>query len=95
MLLGNNLQNQFQMLMTTILDLGYNLDTAYDFKIVTDRGRIYVYVDGSEIFDSVLNTSGDTSYFKVGNYLQSVKGVSYTGSYGLVGVKSLKVTHSN
>ncbi len=41
-----------------------------------------------------MNTSCEGNYFKTGNYLQSVKGMSYDGSYGLVGLKELSVTHN-
>jgi len=77
------------------LDTDYYLDTEYDFRITMEEGYISVHIDGSEVFGRQLDTSGDTSYFKVGNYLQSVKGASYTGSYGLVGIKNLSVSHPN
>lgn len=74
---------------------GYQLNTVYDFKLVMENGRITVYVDGEMVFERVLNTSGDTSYFKVGNYLQSVQQASYdASSFGLVGISKLIVTHN-
>ena len=76
-----------------ILDGTYQLDTEYDFNITMNNGYLTVDVDGSQVFDSQMNTSADKSYFKVGNYLQSVKDSSFDGSYGLVGVKNLSVTH--
>ena len=73
---------------------GYNLDTVYDFKLVMENGVITFFVNGEMVFERTLNTSGDTSYFKVGNYLQSVKEATYdAASFGLVGISALKVTH--
>ena len=31
------------------------------------------------------------NYWKLGNYLQSVQGASFTGSYGLVGLRNLTI----
>lgn len=74
---------------------GYALNTVYDFKLVMEEGNITVSVDGEVVFERKLNTSGDTSYFKVGNYLQSVKEATYdASSFGLVGISKLKVTHN-
>ena len=74
---------------------GYKLDTVYDFKIVMENGTIIVYVDEEVVFERALNTSGDTSYFKVGNYLQSVKEATFdASSFGLVGISKLTVTHN-
>jgi len=73
---------------------GYKLNTVYDFKLVMENGVITVFVDGEMVFERQLNTSGDTSYFKVGNYLQSVKDAAYDAtSYGLVGISNLNVIH--
>lgn len=77
------------------LSTAYQLGSEYDFRITMENGLISVHVDNSEVFSRQLATSGDKSYFKVGNYLQSVKGATYDGSFGLVGVKNLSVTHPN
>lgn len=42
-----------------------------------------------------MDTSGDGSYFKIGSYLQSVQEGSFDGSFGLVGIKDLSVSHDN
>lgn len=76
------------------MDLGYQLDTEYTFKIVYTGGTVYLYENNVEIFKQAMDTGTEGNYFKVGNYLQSVKGASYTGSYGLVGVKNLTITHN-
>jgi len=77
------------------LSTNYQLDTEYDFRITMEEGYISVHVDGSQVFGRQLDTSGDKSYFKVGNYLQSVKNAPFDGSYGLVGIKNLSVSHPN
>ena len=40
-----------------------------------------------------MDTSTEGNYFKVGNYLQSVKGALFTGSNGVVTIKNLWITH--
>lgn len=72
---------------------GYSLNTSYDVQIIFSNKRISVKIDGSEVFGRTMNTAGNGSYFKVGNYLQSVQEGSFDGSYGLVGIKNLTVTH--
>lgn len=77
-----------------ILDLGYQLDTEYTFKITYTNGTIYLYEGGSLIFSETMNTNTGGNYFKAGNYLQSVQNATYTGSYGLVAIKNLTITHN-
>ena len=78
------------------LDTNYKLDTSYNFKIVYAAKVIKVFVNNSEVFSRKMDIkSWDGNYFKAGNYLQSVKGASYdSSSFGLVGIRSLKVTHN-
>lgn len=76
-----------------IIDNGYQLDTSYTFKIQYSGGTVRVYEGGSQIFSQSVGTSANGNYFKLGNYLQSVQGASFTGSYGLVGIKNLTVSH--
>lgn len=72
---------------------GYNLDTNYTFTIKYSGGKVYLYNGSSLVFSQQMNTSTEGNYFKAGNYLQSVQGASYTGSYGLVKIKNLSVSH--
>lgn len=73
---------------------GYSLDTDYNFKLTYSGSTVKFYVNGSEKFSQSMSGE-DTSnnYFKVGNYMQSVQGASYDGSYALVRVKSLSISH--
>ncbi len=76
-----------------ILSGTYKLDTSYTFKLVYNDGLVELFEGGNRIFDQQMDTSTEGNYFKVGNYLQSVKGASYTGSHGIVRVKNLSITH--
>ena len=78
-----------------ILDLGYKLDTEYTFRIEYNDGIVKVFDSrySSAIFSQEMDTSTEGNYFKVGNYLQSVKGASFTGSNGVVAIKNLVITH--
>ncbi|WP_046757231.1 polysaccharide lyase family 7 protein [Kordia jejudonensis] len=76
-----------------IIDNGYKLDTSYTFKIQYNNGVVKVFDGGSEIFSQAIGTNTSGNYFKVGNYLQSVQGASYTGSHGIVRIKNLSITH--
>ncbi|WP_109299110.1 polysaccharide lyase family 7 protein [Aquimarina sp. AU474] len=76
-----------------ILSGTYKLDTSYTFKLVYNDGLVELFEGGNRIFNQQMDTSTEGNYFKVGNYLQSVKGASYTGSHGIVRVKNLSVTH--
>lgn len=73
---------------------GYSLATEYTFTIKYFGGKVYLYNGSTLVFSQAMDTSTEGNYFKVGNYLQSVKGSSYDGSFGLVAVKNLSVTHS-
>lgn len=74
---------------------GYSLDTTYNCKLVYSGGYIELYMNGSSVFRKEMEVDDlSENYFKVGNYLQSVKGASYTGSYGLVRIKNLSVNHN-
>ncbi|UXX80942.1 polysaccharide lyase family 7 protein [Reichenbachiella carrageenanivorans] len=72
---------------------GYALDTEYTFKIQYSGGVVRLYKNGSQVFSQSMDTSTDGNYFKVGNYLQSVQGASFTGSHGIVRIKNLSVSH--
>ena len=78
-----------------ILDLGYKLDTEYTFRIEYNSGTVKVFDSrySSAIFSQKMDTSTEGNYFKVGNYLQSVKNASFTGSNGVVAIKNLVITH--
>ncbi len=76
-----------------ILSGTYKLDTSYTFKLVYNDGLVELFEGGNRIFDQQMDTSTEGNYFKVGNYLQSVKGASYNGSHGIVRVKNLSITH--
>ncbi len=76
-----------------ILSGTYKLDTSYTFKLVYNDGLVELFEGGNRIFDQEMDTSTEGNYFKVGNYLQSVKGASYTGSHGIVRIKNLRITH--
>ena len=73
---------------------GFSLDTSYDMQLRFINDRLSIVVNGNEVFGRTLNTAGNGSYFKIGNYLQSVQNAPYTGSFGLVGFKNLTVTHN-
>lgn len=73
---------------------GYALGTEYTFTIKYTGSTVYLYNGSTLVFSQKMNTTCDGNYFKVGNYLQSVKGMSYDGSLGLVAVKNLSVTHN-
>ncbi|WP_289659977.1 polysaccharide lyase family 7 protein [Flavobacterium panacagri] len=72
---------------------GYSLGTSYTFAIKYTGGKVYLYNGSTLVFSQQMDTSTEGNYFKAGNYLQSVKNVSYDGSYGLVGISSLTVSH--
>ncbi len=76
-----------------IIDRGYQLGVEYTFKLVYNGGVVQVYVNGTRVFSQRMDTSTGGNYFKVGNYLQSVGGASFTGSYGLVAIRNLSITH--
>jgi len=76
-----------------IIDNGYQLDTSYTFKISYNNGVVKVFDGSNEIFSQAIGTNTSGNYFKVGNYLQSVQGASYTGSHGVVRIKNLSITH--
>ncbi len=76
-----------------ILSGTYKLDTSYTFKLVYNDGLVELFEGNNRIFNQQMDTSTEGNYFKVGNYLQSVKGASYTGSHGIVRVKNLSITH--
>ena len=78
---------------SVILDRGYRLDTAYTFRLTYNNGIVELFSDGERIFSQAMDTSTEGNYFKVGNYLQSVQGASFTGSFGLVAVRSVTITH--
>jgi len=73
---------------------GYSLGTEYRFSIKYTGSTVYLYNGTKLVFSQKMNTSTEANYFKVGNYLQSVKGMSYDGSFGLVGVKALSTKHT-
>ena len=73
---------------------GYELGTQYTFTIKYTSSTVYLYNGSTVVFSQKMNTSTEGNYFKVGNYLQSVKGLSYDGSFGLVAVRSLSVKHT-
>lgn len=73
---------------------GYSLGTEYTFTIKYTASTVYLYNGSTLVFSQKMNTSTDGNYFKVGNYLQSVKGMSYDGSFGLVAIKDLSVKHT-
>lgn len=72
---------------------GYSLGTTYTFTIKYTASTVYLYNGSTLVFSQKMNTSTEGNYFKTGNYLQSVKGLSYDGSYGIVGIKNLSVSH--
>lgn len=74
---------------------GYNLGSTYTFTLKYYGSTVYLYNGSTLVFSQKMNTSCDSNYFKVGDYLQSVQSQSYDGSYGLVGIKNLSVTHTN
>jgi len=76
-----------------IIDNGYRLDTNYRFKITYNNKTVKLFEGGREIFSQKMDTSTEGNYFKVGNYLQSVQGASFTGSNGVVRIKNLSITH--
>lgn len=76
-----------------IIDDGYQLGTSYTFTITYNNGTVKLFKGSEEIFSEDIGTNTTGNYFKVGNYLQSVQGASYTGSHGIVGIKDLSITH--
>ena len=76
-----------------IIDDGYQLGTSYTFTITYNNGTVKLFKESEEIFSEDIGTNTTGNYFKVGNYLQSVQGASYTGSHGIVGIKDLSITH--
>jgi hypothetical protein len=72
---------------------GYALGSSYTFTIKYTGSTVYLYNGSTLVFSQKMNTSTEGNYFKVGNYLQSVQDQSYDGSYGLVGIKNLSVSH--
>jgi len=76
-----------------IIDNGYQLNTSYTFKISYNNGVVKVFDGSNEIFSQAIGTNTSGNYFKVGNYLQSVQGASFTGSNGVVRIKNLSITH--
>ena len=83
---------------------GFELGREYTVKIVYAGKKIFVYMDGEEMLGDGEGKLMDIAskgwdwkgnYFKVGNYLQSVKDASFDGSYGVVRIKDLSVTHPN
>ncbi|MDC7218708.1 MAG: polysaccharide lyase family 7 protein [Spirochaetales bacterium] len=77
-----------------ILDDTYYLDTEYTFKIeYNSDDYVTLYCDGDEIFSQKMDTDEDDNYFKVGNYIQQSKDADYDGSYAIVAVKDLTITH--
>lgn len=75
------------------VDNGYQLGANYTFKITYNNGVVKVFDGSNEIFTQAIGRDASGNYFKVGNYLQSVKDVNYTGSYGVVRIKDLSFTH--
>ena len=78
---------------SVFIDNGYQLGASYTFKISYNNGVVKVFDGSNEIFSQAIGTSAAGNYFKVGNYLQSVKNVNYTGSNGIVRIKNLSITH--
>ncbi len=76
-----------------IIDNGYQLNTNYTFKISYNNGVVKLFDGNNEIFSQAIGTNTSGNYFKVGNYLQSVQGASFTGSNGIVRIKNLSITH--
>jgi hypothetical protein len=76
-----------------IIDNGYQLQTSYTFKISYNNGVVKLFDGSNEIFSQAIGTNTSGNYFKVGNYLQSVQGASFTGSNGIVRIKNLSITH--
>lgn len=76
-----------------IIDRGYQLDTEYTFRLQYSGGTVRLFEGSTQIFSQRMDTSTEGNYFKVGNYLQSVQGAGYTGSYGLVRIRNLSVSH--
>ena len=78
------------------LDGTYYLDTEYTMKLAYNSDDyVTLYIDGSKVFSQKIDTDEDDNYFKVGNYVQSSKDTDYDGSYCLVKIKDLTVTHTN
>lgn len=72
---------------------GYQLGKAYTFMLKYTGKVVYLYNGSNLVFSYKMHTSTEGNYFKVGNYLQSVGGAKYDGSFGLVGIKNLSVSH--
>ncbi len=83
----------------TISNFTFNMDTSYSFELTMKNKIVRLYaLNSSGSRTSTLFTSGsinsDANYFKAGSYLQSTKSSHYGSSvYGLVGIKSLSVSH--
>ncbi len=75
------------------LSQNFQLDTSYTFKITYNNGIVKLFEGNNELFSQAIGTNTSGNYFKVGNYLQSVQGASYTGSNGIVRIKNLSITH--
>ena len=72
------------------------LDTEYTFEIIFEDEKVILNrIIGSTTTElySYENCGSDENYFKVGNYLQSVQNDDYDGTYALVAVKDLSITH--
>ncbi|MEM5948448.1 polysaccharide lyase family 7 protein [Spirochaetia bacterium 38H-sp] len=80
-------------------DIGsYTLGDEIHLKLVATNKTVTLYkVSSSGSLTKLKSYSGIGStgnYFKAGNYLQSMKGKSYSSDdYGVVGIRYLKVTH--
>ena len=80
---------------SVFIDNGYQLDTEYTMILeYNSDDYVTLYVDGNEVFSEKMDTDQDDNYFKVGNYVQSSQGATYDGSYCLVAIKNLTVTHN-
>lgn len=83
----------------TVTNFDFQLDTEYYFEITMKNKIVKFYAldaNGERVI--TLFTSGEVNstqnYFKAGNYLQSTQSSHYNSSvYGLVGIKTLEVTH--
>lgn len=79
------------------IDNGFQLGNSYTFKLEYYKGKVTLFqIENSvetSIYSEQMNTATNGNYFKIGNYLQSVQGMSFDGDYGLVGIKNLSVAH--
>jgi hypothetical protein len=72
------------------------LDTEYTFELIFEDDEVILNrISGSTTTQLYKhsNCGSDENYFKVGNYMQSVQEDDYDGTYSLVAVKDLSVTH--